>query len=164
MAAFAGGEIDVLVATTVIGWGRCGQRQPHGHRARRTFRPPSSTSCGPGRAGAHESSCVLLYAQPFPRTAGNGYGSSLNTPTVSKSPARTFICGAGEFVGSRQSGFPLRYADLEADADLVEAARLWPKRCSIPRRTPPVATCAAGSGRGRTCSRCDALAGSAASR
>ena len=32
--------------------------------------------------------------------------------------------GPGEFVGSRQSGVPLlRYADLEMDADLVEAAR-----------------------------------------
>jgi ATP-dependent DNA helicase RecG len=32
--------------------------------------------------------------------------------------------GPGEFVGSRQSGVPLlRYADLEADADLVELAQ-----------------------------------------
>ena len=32
--------------------------------------------------------------------------------------------GPGEMVGARQSGVPLlRYADLDADADLVEAAR-----------------------------------------
>ena len=32
--------------------------------------------------------------------------------------------GPGEFIGARQSGTPLlRYADLEMDADLVEAAR-----------------------------------------
>ena len=32
--------------------------------------------------------------------------------------------GPGEFIGSRQSGLPLlRYADLEADADLIELAR-----------------------------------------
>jgi ATP-dependent DNA helicase RecG len=33
--------------------------------------------------------------------------------------------GPGEFLGSRQSGLALlRFADLERDADLVEAARL----------------------------------------
>src|SRR5574337_390194 len=32
--------------------------------------------------------------------------------------------GPGEFVGARQSGVPLlRYADLEADAELIEVAR-----------------------------------------
>ena len=32
--------------------------------------------------------------------------------------------GPGEFIGARQSGVPLlRYADLESDVDLVEAAR-----------------------------------------
>ena len=34
------------------------------------------------------------------------------------------IRGPGEFIGARQSGVPLlRYADLERDGDLIEAAR-----------------------------------------
>ena len=34
------------------------------------------------------------------------------------------IRGPGEFLGARQSGVPLlRFADLERDADLLEAAR-----------------------------------------
>ena len=37
--------------------------------------------------------------------------------------------GPGEFVGSRQSGVPLlRYADLEADTDLIEPAREMAER------------------------------------
>ncbi|MDR2787316.1 MAG: hypothetical protein LBD06_02945, partial [Candidatus Accumulibacter sp.] len=37
--------------------------------------------------------------------------------------------GPGEFVGSRQSGVPLlRYADLEADADLLAPAREMAER------------------------------------
>ena len=46
-------------------------------------------------------------------------------PTALKSHVRDLhLRGPGEFVGSRQSGVPLlRYADLEADTELIELAR-----------------------------------------
>ncbi|HRE16771.1 MAG TPA: ATP-dependent DNA helicase RecG, partial [Rhodocyclaceae bacterium] len=75
--------------------------------------------------GAAESSCVLLYAQPLSQMArerlkiiyehNDGF-------EIARQDLR--LRGPGEFVGSRQSGVPLlRYADLEADIDLVEIAR-----------------------------------------
>jgi hypothetical protein len=127
MAAFVAGEIDVLVATTVIEVGvdvanaslmviehaeRFGLAQLHQLRGR------------VGR-GAHDSVCVLLYQQPLSATArarlkiifehSDGF-------EIARQDLR--LRGPGEFVGSRQSGVPLlRYADLEVDADLVELAQ-----------------------------------------
>lgn len=127
MAAFVAGEIDVLVATTVIEVGvdvpnaslmviehaeRFGLSQLHQLRGR------------VGR-GAHDSVCVLLYQQPLSPTArarlkiifehSDGF-------EIARQDLR--LRGPGEFVGSRQSGTPLlRYADLEIDTDLVELAQ-----------------------------------------
>ncbi|WP_300456058.1 ATP-dependent DNA helicase RecG [Accumulibacter sp.] len=127
MAAFVAGEIDLLVATTVIEVGvdvanaslmviehaeRFGLSQLHQLRGR------------VGR-GAHDSLCVLLYQQPLSRTARarlkiifeNDDGFEI---------AKHDLClrGPGEFIGCRQSGVPLlRYADLDADADLVGLAQ-----------------------------------------
>ncbi|MDR0672088.1 MAG: ATP-dependent DNA helicase RecG [Zoogloeaceae bacterium] len=127
MAEFAAGKMDLLVATTVIEVGvdvpnaslmviehaeRFGLAQLHQLRGR------------VGR-GAHESSCVLLYAEPLSPTARarlkiifeNNDGFEIARQDLK-------LRGPGEFIGSRQSGLPLlRYADLEADADLVETAR-----------------------------------------
>jgi ATP-dependent DNA helicase RecG len=127
MAAFAAGEIDVLVATTVIEVGvdvpnaslmviehaeRFGLSQLHQLRGR------------VGR-GAHDSVCVLLYQQPLSPTARARLKIVFeNTDGFEIARQDLHLRGPGEFVGSRQSGVPLlRYADLEADADLVELAR-----------------------------------------
>jgi ATP-dependent DNA helicase RecG len=127
MAAFAAGTIDVLVATTVIEVGvdvpnaslmviehaeRFGLSQLHQLRGR------------VGR-GAHESSCVLLYAGPLGETARERLKIIFGHTDGFEIARRDLqLRGPGEFVGSRQSGVPLlRYADLELDADLVELAR-----------------------------------------
>jgi ATP-dependent DNA helicase RecG len=127
MVAFAAGEIDVLVATTVIEVGvdvpnaslmviehaeRFGLSQLHQLRGR------------VGR-GAHESSCVLIFAGPLSETARLRLKIIFeNTDGFEIARQDLKLRGPGEFVGSRQSGVPLlRYADLEMDVDLVEMAR-----------------------------------------
>jgi ATP-dependent DNA helicase RecG len=127
MAAFAAGEIAVLVATTVIEVGvdvpnaslmviehaeRFGLSQLHQLRGR------------VGR-GQYESSCVLIYAGPLGDIARQRLKIIFeNTDGFEIARQDLQIRGPGEFVGARQSGVPLlRYADLEMDADLVEMAR-----------------------------------------
>ncbi len=127
MTAFAAGELDVLVATTVIEVGvdvpkaslmiiehaeRFGLAQLHQLRGR------------VGR-GTTESACILMYAQPLSET-GRARLKVIYENADGFAIAREdlHIRGPGEFVGARQSGLPmLRYADLEADADLIEPAR-----------------------------------------
>ncbi|MBS1156320.1 MAG: ATP-dependent helicase RecG [Proteobacteria bacterium] len=127
MAAFLRNEIQVLVATTVIEVGvdvpnaslmviehaeRMGLSQLHQLRGR----------VGRGR---HESFCVLLYAGPLGETA-RARLKVIHDTTDGFEIARQdlLIRGPGELVGMRQSGAAmLRFADLEADADLLEAAR-----------------------------------------
>ena len=127
MAAFAAGEIDLLVATTVIEVGvdvpnaslmviehaeRFGLSQLHQLRGR------------VGR-GAAESVCVLLYAPPLGETARQRLKIIYeHTDGFEIARADLKLRGPGEFIGHRQSGAPLlRYADLETDADLAERAR-----------------------------------------
>lgn len=127
MAAFAAGEIDVLVATTVIEVGvdvpnaslmviehaeRFGLSQLHQLRGR------------VGR-GQYESSCVLIYAGPLGEVARQRLKIIFeNTDGFEIARQDLQLRGPGEFVGARQSGVPLlRYADLELDAGLVEQAR-----------------------------------------
>jgi ATP-dependent DNA helicase RecG len=127
MAAFAAGEIDVLVATTVIEVGvdvpnaslmviehaeRFGLSQLHQLRGR------------VGR-GAHDSVCVLLYQQPLSPTARARLKIIFeHTDGFEIARQDLLLRGPGEFIGSRQSGVPLlRYADLEVDAALVGLAR-----------------------------------------
>jgi ATP-dependent DNA helicase RecG len=127
MAAFVAGQIQVLVATTVIEVGvdvpnaslmviehaeRFGLAQLHQLRGR------------VGR-GVHESVCILLFAQPLSQT-GRERLKAIYEHTdgfiIAREDLR--IRGPGEFIGARQSGVPLlRYADLEEDAGLVEIAR-----------------------------------------
>jgi ATP-dependent DNA helicase RecG len=127
MAAFASGDIHVLVATTVIEVGvdvpnaslmviehaeRFGLSQLHQLRGR------------VGR-GAAESTCVLLFEEPV------GEVAKLRLKVIFESTdgfeiARQdlLIRGPGEFLGARQSGVPLlRFADLERDVALIEQAR-----------------------------------------
>ena len=127
MAAFKAGEIDVLVATTVIEVGvdvpnaslmviehaeRFGLSQLHQLRGR------------VGR-GAHQSVCVLLYRHPAGALAKQRLTTMYESNDGFEIARRDLaLRGPGEFLGARQSGaMLLRFADLERDADLVDAAR-----------------------------------------
>jgi ATP-dependent DNA helicase RecG len=127
MDAFKSRVIQLLVATTVIEVGvdvpnatlmviehaeRMGLAQLHQLRGR------------VGR-GSQQSLAILLYYQPLSETARarlkiiyeNNDGFEIARQDL-------LLRGPGEFLGARQSGAPLlRFADLERDADLLEAAR-----------------------------------------
>jgi ATP-dependent DNA helicase RecG len=127
MDAFVRGELEVLVATTVIEVGvdvanasimviehaeRFGLAQLHQLRGR------------VGR-GAAESTCVLLFEEPLTDTARQRLKVIYET-TDGFEIARQdlLIRGPGEFLGARQSGMPLlRFADIERDVELIEQAR-----------------------------------------
>jgi len=126
MAAFATGEIDILVATTVIEVGidvpqatvmviehaeRFGLAQLHQLRGR----------IGRGTAA---SICLLLYAPPLGEAARARLAILRETDDgfrIAEEDLR--LRGAGEVLGTRQSGLPhFRLADLGAHADLLAAA------------------------------------------
>jgi len=127
MAAFKAGELDLLVATTVIEVGvdvpnaslmviehaeRMGLAQLHQLRGR------------VGRGG-RESTCLLLYSEPLSETARRRL-RIIRDSQDGFAIAREDLAmrGPGEFLGARQSGAPmLRFADLETDQDLLELAR-----------------------------------------
>ncbi len=127
MAAFKAGELDILVATTVIEVGvdvpeatimiiehaeRFGLSQLHQLRGRI------------GR-GADKSNCLLLYGQPV------GEIAKKRLKIMRDSDDGFFIAeedlklrGAGELLGTRQSGIPLFHiADLAVHGDLLATAK-----------------------------------------
>jgi ATP-dependent DNA helicase RecG len=136
MAAFKAGEIDLLVATTVIEVGvdvpnaslmiienpeRLGLAQLHQLRGR------------VGR-GAVESHCVLMYQSPLSKTATKRLG------VLRESNDGFFIAqqdleirGPGEMLGTKQTGLAdMKIADLVRDASLIPqvqniAEHLWEK-------------------------------------
>lgn len=127
MAAFAAREIDLLVSTTVVEVGvdvpnatlmviehaeRFGLSQLHQLR---------------GRVGRGEgaSTCVLLYRHPVSRLAAERLRIIYDSNDGFEIARRDLsLRGPGDFLGARQSGvLMLRFADLERDADLVDAAR-----------------------------------------
>ena len=127
MAKFAGGELSVLVATTVIEVGvdvpnaslmviehaeRFGLSQLHQLRGR------------VGR-GAVASVCVLLYSAPLSDQGKQRLKAMAETTDGFEIARRDLqIRGPGEFMGSRQSGASLlRFADLEEDHHLLDHAR-----------------------------------------
>jgi len=123
MLKFKQGEIDLLVATTVIEVGvdvpnaslmvienaeRFGLAQLHQLRGR------------VGR-GSHESSCVLLYKNPLSRRARDRLAVMRET-TDGFEIARYDLeqRGPGEVLGTRQTGIAeMRIADLLRDQDLL---------------------------------------------
>jgi ATP-dependent DNA helicase RecG len=127
MAAFANGELSILVATTVIEVGvdvpaatvmiiehaeRFGLAQLHQLRGR------------VGR-GTAKSSCLLLYAQPLGETAKARLAILRETEDGFRIAEEDLkLRGAGELLGTRQSGLPdMRLADLAAHGQLLQAAR-----------------------------------------
>jgi ATP-dependent DNA helicase RecG len=127
MAAFAGGEADILVATTVIEVGvnvpeatimviehaeRFGLAQLHQLRGR------------VGR-GSAKSSCLLLYQAPLGETAKARLQILRETEDgfrIAEEDLR--LRGGGEVLGTRQSGLPeFRLADLAVHGDLLAMAR-----------------------------------------
>jgi ATP-dependent DNA helicase RecG len=132
MAAFKKGEITLLVATTVIEVGvdvpeatimviehaeRFGLAQLHQLRGRI------------GR-GAEKSSCLLLYQQPLGSVARSRLEIMRETEDGFRIAEEDLkLRGAGEVLGTRQSGMPsFRLADLAEHADLLAMARDDAKR------------------------------------
>ena len=127
MAAFTAGELQLLVATTVIEVGvdvpnatlmviehaeRMGLAQLHQLRGR------------VGR-GAGKSACVFLYQQPLSELARARLKVIFECNDGFAIAAEDLrLRGPGEFLGARQSGAPmLRFADLATDTPLLEMAQ-----------------------------------------
>ena len=127
MAAFKAGELQLLVATTVIEVGvdvpnaslmvidhaeRMGLAQLHQLRGR------------VGR-GTAESTCVLLFQQPLSELARARLKiiyESNDGFAIAQQDLQ--LRGPGELIGARQSGVAmLRFADISADEDLLNDAR-----------------------------------------
>jgi ATP-dependent DNA helicase RecG len=127
MGAFARGEFDVLVSTTVVEVGvdianasvmlvehaeRFGLSQLHQLRGR------------VGR-GAHQSYCILLYQYPLTEQGRARLKALTETTDGFEIAERDLeLRGPGDFFGTRQSGMPtLRVGDLVRDHQLMEDAR-----------------------------------------
>jgi ATP-dependent DNA helicase RecG len=127
MAAFKAGELQLLVATTVIEVGvdvsnaslmvidhaeRMGLAQLHQLRGR------------VGR-GAAQSLCILLYQQPLSELARARLKIIYeSTDGFAIAQHDLQLRGPGELLGARQSGVAmLRFADISADEDLLNQAR-----------------------------------------
>jgi ATP-dependent DNA helicase RecG len=127
MAKFAAGEVTLLVATTVVEVGvdvpqatvmviehaeRFGLAQLHQLRGR------------VGR-GSGKSSCLLLWQGPLGETARARLQILRETDDGFRIAEEDLkLRGAGELLGTRQSGMPeFRLADLAVHADLLATAR-----------------------------------------
>lgn len=125
MARFKDGELDLLVATTVIEVGvdvpnaslmvienpeRLGLSQLHQLRGR------------VGR-GSTESFCVLLYPPPLSKSSRQRLGVMRDTTDGFRIAEKDLeIRGPGEVLGTRQTGLAqMKVADLERDADLLDS-------------------------------------------
>lgn len=141
MAAFAGGEKRLMLATTVIEVGvdvpkatlmviehseRFGLAQLHQLRGRI------------GRGGG-SSTCVLLFDEPLSDTAKERLKTLYETSDGFEVARRDLaIRGPGEFLGLRQSGVPtLRYCDLERDALWIERAVAFGAQCAAAEQSGP---------------------------
>jgi len=144
MQAFKAGQVDLLVATTVIEVGvdvpnatlmiienaeRLGLTQLHQLRGR------------VGRGGG-ESSCVLLYRAPLSRLGKARMAILRQTHDGFEVARRDLeLRGPGEVLGTRQTGaLQFRVADLARDRDLVPRIQEVSKRLhdEYPERIPPL--------------------------
>ncbi|GBE03537.1 ATP-dependent DNA helicase RecG [bacterium BMS3Abin09] len=127
MASFKSGDVDILVATTVIEVGidvpnaslmlivhaeRFGLAQLHQLRGRI------------GRGG-YDSYCLLLAYHPFSEDAKRRLKAMESTADGFRIAEEDLsIRGPGEFFGTRQSGIPnLQIANIIRDIDMLEIAR-----------------------------------------
>lgn len=127
MSEFKSGALQLLVATTVIEVGvdvpnaslmvidhaeRMGLAQLHQLRGR------------VGRGAAH-SLCILLYQKPLSELARKRLKVIFeNNDGFAIAQEDLQLRGPGELLGARQSGVAmLRFADIDADEDLLEQAR-----------------------------------------
>ncbi|HWS76176.1 MAG TPA: helicase-related protein, partial [Quisquiliibacterium sp.] len=80
--------------------------------------------------GTADSVCVLMYRSPLSPTARERLRTMYETSDGFEIARRDLeLRGPGEFLGARQSGVALlRFADLERDAELAEAARACAER------------------------------------
>jgi ATP-dependent DNA helicase RecG len=132
MRAFAAGDIQVLVSTTVIEVGidvpnatvmviehaeRFGLSQLHQLRGR------------VGR-GTHQSHCILLYQYAISNQGKERLKALAHTTDGFEIAERDLeLRGPGDFFGTRQSGVPtLRTGDLLRDQSLMETARTEAER------------------------------------
>jgi len=128
MSRFKSGEVQLLVATTVIEVGvdvpnatlmvienaeRMGLAQLHQLRGR------------VGR-GEHASSCLLLYRSPLSQLARDRLGVMRDTNDGFLVARRDLdLRGPGELLGTRQTGLAqMRVADLARDADLLPTVQV----------------------------------------
>ena len=75
--------------------------------------------------GSEAGICVLLYQKPLSQIARERLRIIFEHSDGFEIARRDLkLRGPGEFLGTRQSGLPmLRFADLQQDMDLLEAAR-----------------------------------------
>src|SRR5262249_44899811 len=127
MKAFAAGELQVLVSTSVIEVGidvpnasvmivehaeRFGLSQLHQLRGR------------VGRSG-HQSYCCLVYQYPLSEEARGRLKAMTETTNGFEIAERDLqLRGPGDFFGTRQAGVPtFRLIDLARDGELLDLAR-----------------------------------------
>jgi len=127
MAAFAQGDLAVLVATTVI---EVGVDVPEAtvmviERAERFGLAQLHQLRGRIGRGERPSACLLVYGEPLTETARERLHILRETEDgfrIAEEDLR--LRGAGELLGTRQSGLPeFRIAELPAHVDLVATAR-----------------------------------------
>ena len=127
MQSFAGGGIDLLVATTVI---EVGVDVPNANlmvieHAQRFGLATLHQLRGRIGRGAQRGACVLLYDEPLSEVARERLRIVFDSDDgfeIARLDLK--LRGPGEFLGARQWGLPLlRFADLERDSELAERAR-----------------------------------------